>query len=227
MSRGLLALLVITGAAAIGHARGVPTAATIEAKATRALGPLPAGGVTVILREVSRVAASQPRATRRKATPSWVWRIARSPGGDIRIDREDLTRGSVSTESFPAAQSIARAPTWVRLLLGDGKGLAEVAKQLGVTKRTSLARDGREIVWVWGAEPRDRRSAQLHVVRSSGRLRRVIDAAEDVTLRGVAQPASAWGRRFPATVEIRRQKTSIHFAVRAVTPVPLKPSRAP
>lgn len=80
--------------------------------------------------------------------------------------------GEVVPRAMPRP-ALADAPMWARLLVGEPA--TRVATDAGVSfETTSLARDGRTIIVVVGADPRDRRSAQLHFERETGRLTRAI-----------------------------------------------------
>lgn len=202
----------------------VPNTRTIAAALEKAAAKPPVGGVTVVLREVA-----QKRPATRSATqaapgpPTWELRLIVAPSGDVTIERENLRLGAVSVERFAVADPSRKRPSWLRVVLAGPGGVARLARDLGVAQTTSLGRDGKAILWVWGAGPRDRKSSQLHIDRFSSRVVRVIDGAEDVSLRGVADTTTPWGRRWPRTVEFRQGKKTMRFDVVAIRAAPQSP----
>jgi len=106
--------------------------------------------------------------------------------------------------------ALDEAPAWLQLLVGEDVDV--VLKRVGVDRsRVSLAHADGTILWVVGAGPRALDLPQLHVVRATGRLWRVIErrtvgevvTTVDVTLEGEAPPVPGDETWWPSVVTIK------------------------
>lgn len=157
------------------------------------------------------------------------WRVEVWPDGRLQIDREDLTSGETRTELFPPHEG----PLWLRLLTG-AEPSAALARAAVERRVTSLAHDDSEVLWVLGAGPQLPAAPQVHVVRASGRLRRVVasapagEAAGPVVavLRGEAGAAPP-AQRWPAQITLTAGGRTTVLAVKGVQLLPPEPATPP
>jgi hypothetical protein len=108
--------------------------------------------------------------------------------------------------------------------------LARASVDRGVT---SLAHDDSEVLWVLGAGPQRPTAPQVHVVRASGRLRRVVAGARAgaaaalvvAVMRGQAGP-DPLAQRWPAHITLTAGGRTTVLRVQSVQALPPPPTKS-
>ena len=220
-----LAAWVLPIVTATGPPVGVPSTKQAAKAAASALGAPPSGGFVVVLEQLP---PETLKAGRSSFQPTFELRVLYTPPGKFTIERHDLTQGTQRETRYDAtATNPSLPPLWLRWLVTGAKAVKPLTTAMGLAPRTSLARAGRDVLWVWGAGPRDRSSPQLHLERDTGRIRRIIVGNDTVSFEGRAGADTPWSRRWPSVIVFGKGGAVERFRVVTVRALPAPPPPPP
>lgn len=171
--------------------------------------------------------------TRSAGPPALAMRLVVVPGDGLRMEHVALSDAAKvgpearvwrRGEALPMGVSaLHRAPAWLQLLAGED--LRAVLKRMDADReRVSLAHADGTILWVVGAGPRALDQPQLHVVRATGRVWRIIERQAvgdgvttlDVTWQGEAPTTPEDATWWPSVLIVKDAQGVRRFELRAI-----------